>query len=245
MNAQQRAAVAKSQPAIEPDVGLARTYGHFQVADGSRRFYDQVCESMNFPAEISPALLGHFAGPTENGWEAVDVWNEGEAMERAFSHYLVDAISSAMLKTGERVDVEPEMREIARLVVGPDAHRYHQRRGGLQLITDTGLNPVGIVIEQLKSDHRDYLLGCEMVDFPRTLPEGLVLHVAGECADGWRVFDVWHTEEQQRRWYEHVFKAVYAVDPERVTRAQQRIRRIELVRAIVDPRLAGGGWLPL
>lgn len=243
MNAQESAAVSPRLPDEFPEALRAQMYDHFQVDGGSRRLYDTICDKMGFPGEIAADLLGHFAGGYGSGWEVVDLWSDADAMHRTFAGYVAGAVSESVAGGDERPDVEPEQHSVAQLVVGPEAHRYQSRTGADRLLKGTGLKPIAVVIEQLKSDHRDYQLGCDMIGFPRTLPDGLVVHVAGESADGWRVFDVWHTEAQQRAWYEHVFKTVYEIDPERVTLAKQRVRRIELVRAMIDPRLTGGGWL--
>lgn len=245
MTAQKPAAVSLSPSAIRPQAGLARMYGHFRVPGGSERFYDRICEQMNFPAEVSPGLLGHFAGRIDGGWEVIDLWREDEAMEHVFSRYLVDAISSAIELTGERVDVEPEMREIARLVVGPDAAEHALDRGAGEKTAARGVHPIGVLIENLGGDSSDYMYGCDLLGFPASSPDGLIVHLAGECADGWRVFECWESAEHCAAWYEHVEPTIAHVDRKFGRVGRPLIHQVELVRAFVSPHLTGGGWLPL
>ncbi|MBI5311503.1 MAG: hypothetical protein HZB14_10850 [Actinobacteria bacterium] len=241
MNAHERAAAAAVTAAKQSE--FARLYGHLLVEGGTERFYDRICDHLGFPGQVSPALLGHFAGPTEGGWEVIDVWPEEHAMEHVFSRYLVDAVSAAMQQTGERFDVEPEMREIARLVVGPSAARYSLDKGAREKSALRGVRPIGALIENLGGGEEEYLLGCKLLGFPEHVPDGLVLHIAGECDDGWRTFDCWNSAEQCDAWFAHVAEAIKTVDGGTGTMSQARFRRIELVRAFVNPHLTGGGYL--
>lgn len=241
MNTRGRAASSTRSPRERPAAGLAKMYGHFRVADGTERFYDRICEHMNFPATISPGLLGHFAGPIEGGWEVVDIWREDDAMEQVFSEYLVDAVSAAIEKTGERVDVEPEMRGVARVVVGPAAGRHRVEQGAGRKCSERGVQPVGVTIDTPRGDAAGYLRGCEFLDFPAQMPDGLVVHLAGECESGWRVFDCWDSAEKCDEYMRRVERAI---DFAKTGSGGVSVHRFDLTRAFVSPLLSGGGYLP-
>lgn len=216
-------------------------YGHFRVPGGSEHFYDRVCELMNFPATIAPGMLGHFAGPIEIGWEVIDIWRENEAMEHTFSQHLVDAISSAIEQTGERFDVEPEMREIARVVLGPAANNHRLDDGADRKCSERGVRPVGVVIDSPAGDLDGYLRTCEHLNFPDDIPAGLVVHLAGECEGGWRIFDCWDSDAQCD---DFMRKVLEAIDVATGGLGRAEVNRFDLTRAFLSPLLTGGGYLP-
>lgn len=239
-----RASPAKSQPVAKP--GHAMAYGEYRVPGVGWSFYDRICRQIGFPRSIAPELLGHFAGLTGGGLEVIDLWRDSEAMERVFGRHLVDSISSAIAATVPRPDVEPELREIARLIVGPAAAHYHEvdPDSTEDSLARRGLEPLGALIEYLGGGERDYLEGCARLGIPESLPEGLVLHVAGPCNDGWRVFDCFDSPAEFRSWHEHVAKVIGAVDDEAGREQTSKYREIKLKRVIVSPQLTGGGYLP-
>jgi hypothetical protein len=233
-----------SQP--PPDPGRAMVYGQYRVQGVGWDFYDRICRGIGFPRTIIPELLGHFAGSTEDGWEVIDFWRDGESMERIFGSHLVDSISNAIAETVPRPDVEPEQREIARLLVGPAAVHYYEvdRESTEDSLARHGLEPFGAMLEYLGGGERDYLEGCARLGVPESLPEGLVLHVAGPCKDGWRVFDCFNSADELRSWHAHVAESIKAVDEEAGRAQTFKYREIKLKRVIVNPALTGGGYLP-
>ncbi|MBK5230432.1 MAG: hypothetical protein JJE27_04585, partial [Thermoleophilia bacterium] len=150
----------QSQPLAEP--GHATAYDHFRVQGVGWDFYNRVCRRVGFPRSIAPELLGHFAGFFDGGWEVIDLWRDGEAMERVFSRHLVDSISSVIAETVPRPDVEPELRAIARLVVGPGTANYHEAdpESTAESLALRGLEPLGVVTEFLGDSEPEYLEAC-------------------------------------------------------------------------------------
>lgn len=219
----------------------AQLYGHFSVPGGDERAYDLICDRVGFPRRTSPGLLGHFAGPCPGGWETIDIWTDLDHMERVFSEFLVDAISSTVRSEGARIDIEPETREIARLVVGPDAERHLFENGADVKCAERGVRPLGVLIENLGGGEEEYLAGCDLLGFPEQIPDGMIVHIAGESRDGWRVFDCWQSAEQADAWAEQVRASISSVDAGSGMMAAARIRRFEPVRAFVRSGLAGGG----
>lgn len=227
-----------------PPVARAELYWHFAVDGASELAYDRICDQVGFPNHIAPGLLGHIAGPSPTGWELIDLWSSAESMEHVFSNYLVDAISGTIRRYGDRFDIEPETRAIARLIVGPAAADFSLEAGAREKCADRGVHPVAVVIEHLGGGEAEYLAGCELLDIPRKLPEGLIVHMAGPSKDGWRVFDCWDSAAHADAWGIRVREAIAEIDADSGIMASARIRRFEPVRAFVVSELAGGGHLP-
>ncbi|MBI4897633.1 MAG: hypothetical protein HY827_04625 [Actinobacteria bacterium] len=239
----------KSRPVDRLRTGVPRdavTYGHFRVAEVGWDFYSDVCRAIGFPGVIAPELLGHFAGETDTGWEVVDLWDEPGAMERVFGHFLVDAISRTIAESPSRSDIQPDQHLIARLIVGPSASRYAEidPESGEDALAHAGLNPIGVMFENLGGDEADYLRGCGLLGFPDTLPEGLVLHVAGPCDGGWRAFDCFDDLASMDRWHRRVSEVIGQIAETGNWQQRYRMRRIEVKRLFVSPDLTGGGYLP-
>jgi hypothetical protein len=74
----------------------------FEIVGGTQSDYDKIVDAMigrpmtqlsDWPTE---GILGHIAGPSENGWRVVDVWESEEALQ-AFSEVLIPAMQEAGL----------------------------------------------------------------------------------------------------------------------------------------------------
>lgn len=239
MNPHQQAARHDAPPLAE----YAETYWHFAVKGGSELSYDRICDQIGFPRRIAPGLLGHFAGPYEKGWELIDLWTDGESMERVFSDHLIEAISAVTHNHGERFDVEPEVYEIGRVIVGPAARRFTPEAGALAKCSERGVRPVAVFFEHLGGGESEYLSGCDLLGFPGRIPEGLIVHVAGGTSEGWRVVDVWESAAHADAWNAEVRTTIAAIDAGSGLMSSARFRQIELVRAFVMPELSGGGQL--
>ncbi len=238
----------KTRPAGGIKAGIPRgavTYGHFRVAEVGWDFYSEVCRLIGFPRNVAPELLGHFAGETDTGWEVIDLWDEPGAMERMFGHFLADAISQTIADSPSRSDIQPDQHRIARLIVGPSASRYGEvdPESGEDALSRAGHEPIGVMFEDLGGGESDYLRGCERLGFPETLPEGLIIHVAGPCDDGWRVFDCFDDLASMDRWHRRVSETIGRIAEEGSWPRRYRMRRVEVKRLFVNPDLTGGGYL--
>lgn len=217
----------------------AGVYSHYRVNAVGWDFYDRVCRKAGFPATIPADLLGHFAGETADGWEVFDFWTSARAMESLFTNVMVEAISGAIAETGVRSDIEPEIREVSRLVIGTAASDYLAPLSDTSetALADRGLNPVAMLIENLGGDETDYLRGCELLDFPALMPQGMIVHAAGPCEDGWRVFDCWASATFRDLWYSHLAAAVAKVDAEGGRASEPTFRGIRIKRLLFNPEL--------
>lgn len=237
-------ATATGWPESESD-GRANAYEHFLLEGADWDLYDRICRAVDFPRTVSRGLLGHFAGPTSLGWEAFDLWLGREAMERVFGRYLVDAISDVIADSPRRTDVAPELRDVARLLVGPSAAEFFWIDPDPQpdSLARRGLAPYGVLIEDPGGDEEHYIEGCERLGMPERIPEGLIVHVAGPCKDGFRVFDCFRSEDDYRDWYQVVTESIDAIGAAHGRQTKARIREIPLKHVIVNPSLSGGGYL--
>lgn len=217
----------------------AAVYGHYRVDGVGWDFYDRICRNAGFPETVPSKLLGHFAGESADGWEVLDFWTDARAMEALFTSVMVDAISGAIAETGVRSDVEPEIRDVKRLVIGSAASDFLTPLDDFSedALENRGLSPVAMLIENLGGDESDYLRGCELLDFPALMPEGMIIHAAGPCNDGWRVFDCWTSAKCRDLWYSHVAAAVARVDAEGGRAVEPTIRGIKIKRLIFNPEL--------
>lgn len=217
----------------------AAVYGHYQVDAVGWDFYDRVCRTAGFPESIPPKLLGHFAGETGDGWEVLDFWTSAQAMESLFTNVMVDVLSEVIAETGVRSDIEPEIREVSRLVIGAAVANYLAPLSDTSetALADRGLAPVATMIEHLGGDETDYLRGCELLDFPALMPEGMIVHAAGPCEDGWRVFDCWTSAAHRDLWNSHVAEAIAKVDTEGGRAIEPTIRSISIKRLLFNPEL--------
>jgi len=72
--------------------------------------------------------------------------------------------------------------------------------------------PIGALFEADGFTERQYDAVLERVreSLGEAGPEGCLVHVAGPTEGGWRVIEVWESEEAQRRFQEDVLDAAFA-----------------------------------
>lgn len=59
----------------------------FESSELNQHMYDGLMEGIGrreVTAELPPGIIAHFAGPTENGWRVVDVWEDEESAGRFY-----------------------------------------------------------------------------------------------------------------------------------------------------------------
>ena len=59
--------------------------------------YDTVMEQLNLSGRMPPGGISHAAGPTDEGWRVVDVWESQEAFETFLHERLYQAMQNAGL----------------------------------------------------------------------------------------------------------------------------------------------------
>jgi hypothetical protein len=79
-----------------------------QIADnpgGTKEQYEQVMQEIGLSGpELAPGQLVHFAGPSEGGWQVVNVWESQEVAEKFFN----EKVKPARQKAG-MPDVAPKI----------------------------------------------------------------------------------------------------------------------------------------
>lgn len=222
-------------------VAEALAYGHYTVQECDWELYNAICRGVGFPRSVAPGLLAHFAGGFSGGWEVVDLWTNRQAMEFLFAESMVDSISRALAQAPSRPDIEPELRDVGRVVIGPAAEPFHEIDWQLEetSLAERGLHPVGIVIEDTGGTAEDYFAVSEALGFLDSTPEGMIVHVGGPSNDGWRGFDVFDTRANLEAWHRHVARELERARERSDHVRVPRIRHIEMRRVFVDPRLRG------
>ena len=62
---------------------------------GSQEQYDAVIEQLNLGGSMPPGGIWHAAGPTDEGWRVVDVWESQEAFDTFLHEELYQAMQNA------------------------------------------------------------------------------------------------------------------------------------------------------
>jgi hypothetical protein len=148
---------------------------------GTRQQYDQVVARMHLGGLLPPGAIHHTAGPTDDGWRIVDVWESREQFERF---------------AGERIGpltADAGMGPPHSFVV--DVHNIEQG--------STAAEPHFLQVFRNGMDETTYDTVHGQVATP--LPQGVVWHVAGPLGDGWCIIDAWTNRDDRDRF---VFETV-------------------------------------
>jgi hypothetical protein len=63
-----------------------------EVPGGTQELYDAFNREMDMRPETLPdGLIAHYAGPSESGWQVVDVWESQDAFDRFAQERLMPA----------------------------------------------------------------------------------------------------------------------------------------------------------
>ena len=76
----------------------------FDLPGMTQSQYDQIrgaVASGNRTSDISAGMLYHIAGPTENGWRVIEVWDSQEAADRFFQDKLASQFQQANLQLAQ------------------------------------------------------------------------------------------------------------------------------------------------
>jgi hypothetical protein len=67
-----------------------------EVPAGTQEMYDKTMVELNLSERPAEGLISHLAGPSENGWRVVDVWNT----KADFENFLHTRLGEAIHKGG-------------------------------------------------------------------------------------------------------------------------------------------------
>ena len=66
-----------------------------ETPGGTQEQYDIVLESLDLGGKNPPGQIFHIAGPTDDGWRVVDLWESREDFDRFFEENLREALTAA------------------------------------------------------------------------------------------------------------------------------------------------------
>ena len=66
-----------------------------EVEGGTQEFYEGVTSKVMAGGELPPGAQVHIAGPTENGWRVITVWDSEEDFQRFRDEKLIPALQDA------------------------------------------------------------------------------------------------------------------------------------------------------
>jgi hypothetical protein len=69
----------------------------FQAPGVAQAQYDQMHRELSPTNELEPGQLYHAAGPTENGFCVIEVWESQEALQRFFASKLGPVLQAAQI----------------------------------------------------------------------------------------------------------------------------------------------------
>ena len=68
-----------------------------EIPGGTQQQYDAIMRELNLGGKLYTGQLYHLAGPMDNGWCVVDVWESRDAFDRFFNDRLQRAMHNAHL----------------------------------------------------------------------------------------------------------------------------------------------------
>lgn len=160
--------------------------GHDPMALSSR-LYDVI----DYPRALKE-LAGHISGVSEEGVEFVSVWADAQAAEAAFR----SAVENLGVLWNEfpGIKADRETYPVHRFVVTEGAEQYDPDRAQPH-------PPCVSYRMDIPIHGRDiYDTAAELMNFPEEIPDGMLMHIASETADGWTTYTVWHGVENAREY---------------------------------------------
>ena len=153
----------------------------FAGVDGdAAQIYDRIVEEMDLGGRPPEGAIWHYAGPYEDGWRVVDLWED----EAAFERFAQEKIGPLSAKHGLS---EPQVERIA----------VDQVRDG------DASGPGFLQIVRLPFDGDTFRSMDDQVLPGGQVPADIVHHVNGPGGDGnWVVVDSWTSREARDRFLE-------------------------------------------
>jgi hypothetical protein len=85
-----------------------------ETPGGSAEFYDQVMPKVVPGDQLPAGMQSHIAGPIEDGWRVITVWDTADAFHKFRDEQLIPAIREARgdESSPPRIDIQPVHRFI-------------------------------------------------------------------------------------------------------------------------------------
>jgi hypothetical protein len=177
---------------VEPlDVPTLVTY-RVDIADNDPlKLASRLYEIIDYPRALRE-LAGHVSGVSEDGVEFISVWADEQAADNTFKYAMAEL--AVLWEEFPGLQFERETYPVHRFVVTEGAEEYD---------ADRALPNPSCAAYRLDvpiHGRNVYDRACELMNFPDDLPDGLLMHVAAETADGWTTYTVWHSVEDAREY---------------------------------------------
>ena len=154
---------------------------------GTRDDYESVIAKMELGGRMAPGGLFHAAGPTDDGWRVVDVWESMEQFQR-FAEQRIMPLTAAQ-------------------GMAPPNVRHVEVRNTME--GDRGADVTFVQVVQVDgADESVYDTVNAKVAPGNAAPDGCVYHVAGPIDGGWCVIDGWSAREARDRLMDTVSPAL-------------------------------------
>ncbi|MGH2906540.1 MAG: hypothetical protein ACRDKI_07190 [Solirubrobacterales bacterium] len=145
-------------------------------------FYNRI----DFPRSMRDGNLAHVAGTAGDQIIFSSVWDTEANAITAYQEMGPD-IERTLKEVAPQARVERSSTGVYRFSIGDDADEFNNS------IAVRNPECVGYLIDIPVHGKMAYDLVCNNMGFPAEWPEGLLMHVAGPSALGWRTFSMWRT----------------------------------------------------
>jgi heme-degrading monooxygenase HmoA len=167
-----------------------------EVKGSGQAEYDRIVGLTSMLTNPPQGVLVHVAGLSSNGWRVFDLWDSEDAVR----DYEKTRLNPAIKQSGLDMKPRAEIQSIHSVQVGDR-----------NLLTQLGTAPVSAqLVDTAGMNATQYDRVTALVGAASSPPKGLILHAAGPSSNGWRVFNLWTSEQAfqdfQRDHLETAFK---------------------------------------
>jgi hypothetical protein len=187
---------------LDPQLTVIRT------REAGADFYDSVIGRMRARSEFGAAgnSMFHFSGTFEDEFFSVTAYREPADSEAMFSEFTIHGIEDTLRAGSVRPDLTRREFSIIAYAVRDDADLQGYR------ITESG-DFVAVLVTDPTLQPDRYRRTTKAMNFPKTWPEGQVIHVACDFGGQLGVFDIWRGDADRNKYYGEVLTpAISALD---------------------------------
>lgn len=156
---------------------------------------DRYFEQIGFPRRMPAGNFAHLVGLLDGELVSIGLWSSERAARQMFAA-MRPRIDAIVAEAGPQASIDRQSHPAYRFLLGEEISDFREDRA------QTDPDCVGYVIDLPATDNRAYDLICEHMGFPADYPDGLLLHIAGQVDDVWRVISVWRKVTQSLEFFE-------------------------------------------
>lgn len=171
--------------------------------------YDAIGIDERPPSGMAMHLSGH-AGGTNRG---IGLWRSREELERYFVMVVSGAVTDMVRdvgaitdERGEAIDIQPNTVAVEDVLLGPRAARFAVPgvKDSRELVTGLERQLVLMELTIAGLNAQQYVAAIERSGLKASMPDGLIMHFAGESPDGMWIDQIWLSEDEARESFENV-----------------------------------------